>query len=218
VAHQALLLQVGELELLSGAGGRGNTNVWQVRASVDTPARVAAGSPARRVVPPAGTRPLLATVASSAAENRPALTGVPVGTGGQDRTLFNETPAETPARQKPRRPARAGRNGFNPRTPEDPPSPPAGGSRLGSMIVEQAYTPASAVAAGADRSASASPRSVEASACPVPTTAPTGIRFGRCCSKPSAKPLRIADATCGTRRRRAARSGTPSRSARFPRP
>jgi GNAT superfamily N-acetyltransferase len=71
------LLESGELDLVSGAGGRGNTNVWQVRASVDAPAGGAIGSPARRVMPPAGARPLLATVASSAGENRPALTGAP---------------------------------------------------------------------------------------------------------------------------------------------
>ncbi|MDQ6729171.1 MAG: hypothetical protein M3022_02395 [Actinomycetota bacterium] len=84
------LLEAGELELLSGAGGRGNTNVWRVRASVDAPADVAGGSPGRRVVPPAGARPLLATVASSVGENCPALTGVPVGKGGLDRTVSEQ--------------------------------------------------------------------------------------------------------------------------------
>jgi hypothetical protein len=65
------LLESGELALLSGAGGRGNTNVWQVRA----PAEALAGgrtAPPRRLTPPDGARPLLASVASPAAGgNRP---------------------------------------------------------------------------------------------------------------------------------------------------
>ena len=41
------LLESGELALVSGAGGRGNTNVWQVRASAETPVAGRAGSPRR---------------------------------------------------------------------------------------------------------------------------------------------------------------------------
>jgi len=115
------LLESGELELLSGAGGRGNTNVWQVRASAE--AGAVAGPPARRTTPSPVVRPLLATVVSPADENSPVRTGVPAEKGGQDRTvseqkrpawsgvlpvkggqdrtLFDvpaiETPAETPA-------------------------------------------------------------------------------------------------------------------------
>ncbi len=84
------LLESGELELLSGAGGRGNANVWQVRASAETPAGGAAGLAHRRVIPPAGRRPLLATVASPTGENCLALTGVPAGKGGQDRTVSEQ--------------------------------------------------------------------------------------------------------------------------------
>ena len=99
------LLESGELALLSGAGGRGNTNVWQVRASAQTPAGSRLGPP-RRVTPPGGATPLLATVASPAAadggrradpgelgaggaagENRPVLTGVSGEKGGQDGTV-----------------------------------------------------------------------------------------------------------------------------------
>ena len=201
------LLESGELELLSGAGGRGNTNVWHVRASADAPAGVTAGSPARRVVPPAGVRPLLATLASSADENRPALTGVPVGKGGQDRTLsdqnvpsgpgfppqravrtghFSTKPRQKP-RQKPRRPTRA-RVGtaLTPESQKTPPAPLPGGAGL-TRSPSSRPTPPGAVVAGGARSASISPRSVEGSGCPVLTTAPTGSRFGRSCSEPSAR-------------------------------
>jgi hypothetical protein len=106
------LLESGELALLSGAGGRGNTNVRQVRAS----AQARAGgrmAPPRRVTPPDGARPLLAPVASpagapaaadgvrrpqpgelgfgaAAGGNRPGLTGVSGEKGGQDRTVSQE--------------------------------------------------------------------------------------------------------------------------------
>ena len=59
------LLESGELALLSGTGGRGNTNVWQVRASAEPPATSGMGPP-RRVAPPGGATPLLAAVASAA--------------------------------------------------------------------------------------------------------------------------------------------------------
>jgi len=161
------LLQSGELALLIGAVGRGNTNVWQVLRSAETPA------------PPAGARPLLAPVASPAGvqqvypgelgsgvpadgkcpvrtgvsagkggqdrtvseQNCPVWSGVSIGKGGQDRTLFelpaSENPAQNPA-ENPAANARAGREPQNPRT-EDPPSPPEGGSRPDSMLVEQIY-------------------------------------------------------------------------------
>jgi len=173
------LLESGELALIGGAGGRGNTNVWQVQASIHT----GAGSSGQRVTAPAGSRPLLTTVPFTAAdadrgrraaaaelgsgapagENHPVLTGVsgqkggPDRTvweqncpawsgvsalkGGHDRTLFDlpaaKTPAQTPA-QTPAANARGGREPQNPRT-GNPPSPPGGGSRAGSMLVEQAY-------------------------------------------------------------------------------
>jgi hypothetical protein len=103
------LLASGELVLLSGGRGRGNTNVWQVRPLAETPAGRPVSS-RRRVVPPAGARPLLASLASTAeadgvSEARPRadssavesgaaaggkcpdLPGVSTGKGGQDRTV-----------------------------------------------------------------------------------------------------------------------------------
>ena len=98
----------GELELVSGVGGRGNTNVWSVRdprANGDVLHRPAR----RRVAPPAGARPLVACVSSNARRvrcnprrptrkravrigqlppgNRPILTGVSEAKGGHDRTV-----------------------------------------------------------------------------------------------------------------------------------
>ena len=58
------LLECGAVALVEGGGGRGNTNVWQVRALPDAVA--GAATPARRVAAPAGTRPLLATIAAPA--------------------------------------------------------------------------------------------------------------------------------------------------------
>ncbi|MGH3610417.1 MAG: hypothetical protein ACRDRD_20365 [Pseudonocardiaceae bacterium] len=103
------LLESGELALLSGAVGRGNTNVWQVRVSAETPAPPVAVRSQRRV-PPAGTRPLLAPVTSPAgavgAGQRvdpgepsfgaeaggkcPDRTGISAGMGGQDRTVSEQ--------------------------------------------------------------------------------------------------------------------------------
>ncbi len=105
------LLASGELVLMSGAVGRGNTNVWQVRMSAHTPAAHGAGRK-RRVVPPAGMRPLLATVTPPAGDveregaeqredpggraslapdrNRPVQTGISAGNGGQDGTVSEE--------------------------------------------------------------------------------------------------------------------------------
>ncbi len=62
------LLESGELALLRGAGGRGNTNVWQVQASIHTPVVTRVGSSGQRVTPPAGSRPLLTTVRFTAAD------------------------------------------------------------------------------------------------------------------------------------------------------
>ena len=106
------LLACGELVLLSGAVGRGNTNLWQVQASAETPASGGAGRSPRRVAPPAGARPLVATVAppasvvgaeeaerahlddraSRAARSgkRLVLTDISVRNGGQNRTVPGE--------------------------------------------------------------------------------------------------------------------------------
>ena len=107
------LLESRELALVSGAGGRGNTNVWHVRASAETPVAGRVGSP-RRVMPGGGTRPLLAPAAAPADDvaagdgagpradpgelgsggvaggNRPGLTGVSAEKGGQDRMVSEQ--------------------------------------------------------------------------------------------------------------------------------
>ena len=108
---RAALLATGQLELVSGLGGRGNTNVWSVR----DPRASGEGLPhraPRRVSPPAGARPLVAAASSdrgaAALEpsttsgekggqdqtlwrgNRPILTGVSAVKGGHGRTLSPE--------------------------------------------------------------------------------------------------------------------------------
>jgi hypothetical protein len=84
---RAALLAAGQLELVSGAGGRGNTNVWTVRDPRAAGDANAARAP-RRVAPPTGARPLVASAASPVAAT---LTHEPASTalekGGQDRTL-----------------------------------------------------------------------------------------------------------------------------------
>jgi hypothetical protein len=164
------LLASGALVLVNGVGGRGNMNEW----SVPDPRMRAGGMPPhapRRVVPP---RPLVGVAGSSTAsgggdadsaadrvkggqpqtvlaENRLTLAGLSAPNGGQDQTLFDpppvESPAESPTERVPervvkteRRHARAGTNAVNPGIQEDPPSPPDGGSGPHSMIVEQVYT------------------------------------------------------------------------------
>jgi len=100
------LLESGELALLIGAVGRGNTNVWQVRMSAETPAPRATARSPRRVVPLAGARPLLAPVASPAGVQQvdpgelgrgvaadgkcPDRTGISLEKGGQDRTVTGQ--------------------------------------------------------------------------------------------------------------------------------
>jgi hypothetical protein len=106
------LLESGELMLVRGVGGRGNTNVWTI---VDPRLRADAGAQRmpRRVTPPAGARPLVAAArpqvvgastvkrTSTAAEkgghdrtvdsqNRPILTGVTAVNGGHDRRVSPE--------------------------------------------------------------------------------------------------------------------------------
>jgi hypothetical protein len=74
------------------------------------------------------------------------VTGVSGAKGGQDQTLFElaplETPPETPAKTPAKTPAadaRAGKEPQNPRTKKDPPSPPEGGSPPDAIIVEETY-------------------------------------------------------------------------------
>lgn len=167
------LLASGQLELVSGAGGRGNTNVWTVRDPREV-GDVAPSRVPRRVAPPPGARPLVAPAPAASpdaapvvqredfdsekggqdrtvgAGKRPILAGVYGAKGGQDRTLFEpeplETPAETPAQTPARTPAetpaphaRAGMEPLNPRTREAPQSPPEGGQPPDSIFVEETY-------------------------------------------------------------------------------
>ena len=102
------LLESGRLDLVSGAGGRGNTNVWTVRDPHDGGDAWPPRTP-RRVAPPAGARPLVASTSSphcagagvgdrrkgrsrsdSFARKCPALTGVSGPKGGHDRTVSPE--------------------------------------------------------------------------------------------------------------------------------
>jgi hypothetical protein len=105
---RAALLSSGQVELVSGAGGRGNTNVWNVRDPRRTGAALPHRAP-RRMAPPVGARPLVAAASSDCAAtaldpstsvgkkggqdrtlpqgNRPILTGVSSAKGGHDRTV-----------------------------------------------------------------------------------------------------------------------------------
>ena len=96
---RATLLASGEVLLRSGSGGRGNTNCWEIpdprtHTGTTPPTR------GRRVPPPAGARPLMATVAEPVAGDTQDLEAVPAevvsdargrvvgaGKGGQDRTV-----------------------------------------------------------------------------------------------------------------------------------
>ena len=107
---RAALLASGQLELISGAGGRGNTNVWSVRDPREIGDARTTRTP-RRVAPPAGARPLVASADSphvqeqaaaatkravtighfaTTAEKCPVLTGVSERKGGHDRTVSPE--------------------------------------------------------------------------------------------------------------------------------
>jgi hypothetical protein len=150
-----VLLASGELMLeTGGVGGRGNRNVWRV----PDPRLHAGAAPMRamrRVPPPSGSRPLVATTGRAAtsgasaerldaaatksgqdrsisAEKCPVRAGVSDAKGGQDRTLFDGQPAENPAEKGAENPAEnpaanahAGGEPQNLRIPEDPPTPSA---------------------------------------------------------------------------------------------
>ncbi len=60
------LLASGSVELVNGVGGRGNTNVWMVRNPRELGDAVPSRVP-RRVAPPAGARPLVASAGSPGA-------------------------------------------------------------------------------------------------------------------------------------------------------
>ena len=72
-----------------------------------------------------------------AAHNGAGLAGAPPAKPGQDRTRWNQNPAQNPA-ETPAPNARAGREPQNPRT-VDPPSPPEGGSVTRELLVEETY-------------------------------------------------------------------------------
>ena len=92
---RAALLASGELVLRGGAGGRGNTNCWEIAdprsrtAEVQPPSR-------RRVAPPSGQRPLLASVTAAPAVAQPAIADIdqaqPVAraNGSRDRTVSGQ--------------------------------------------------------------------------------------------------------------------------------
>ncbi len=81
------LLASGSIELVNGVGGRGNTNVWMVRNPRELGDAVRSRVP-RRVAPPAGARPLIASAGSPGAAAQVQQPATEVGEkGGQDRTL-----------------------------------------------------------------------------------------------------------------------------------
>jgi hypothetical protein len=86
---RSALLASGELVLISGRGGRGKANCWEIadpRACADG----AAPAGRRRVAPPAGQRPLVASVSSEAAPAAPERPGSQVevvGSRGEDRLV-----------------------------------------------------------------------------------------------------------------------------------
>jgi hypothetical protein len=123
------LLACGALVLVNGVGGRGNMNVWTVPDPRVRAGGIAPRAP-QRVVPPAGSRPLVGVAGSPAASagggadsaadrvkggqpqtvlvaNRLTLTGLSATKGGQDQRLFDpprvERPAESPAERVPER-------------------------------------------------------------------------------------------------------------------
>ena len=106
---RARLLASGEVVLRGGSGGRGNTNCWEIQDPRSGLASVASAR-GRRVPPPSGLRPLMATVAVPVA--------VPVAGDG----LHRETvPAELPAGARGH--AAAGAKGGQDRTVSTPKGP-----------------------------------------------------------------------------------------------
>jgi hypothetical protein len=206
---KAELLGSGELVLVNGVGGRGNTNAWVVADPRARNGAVAQHAP-RRVAPPPGARPLVgvarsptgATAAEArgagdggkggqdqtvSAQNRLRLTGLSAAKGGQDQTLSRPGGAESPAQKVVKRVvktralnARSGKEPLNPRT-GDPPTPPRGGAdRLTRFSSSRHSSVNEDVSAGA-WSPSTSPRCAEASIRPARPTAPTGNGSGSCC-------------------------------------
>ena len=145
------LLESGDLELVEGGGGRGNTNVWQLRPLPDG---AAAATRARRFAASAGARPLLATVAAHTEENRRGVIGVSAEKsrqdrtvseqngrvwsgvsalkGDHDRTLFERSAGENPGRNPGRNPGTQRARGEGTPEPQNrgtPPDPPCEGAQ-----------------------------------------------------------------------------------------
>jgi hypothetical protein len=83
---RAALLGSGQLKLIGGVGGRGNTNVWSVRDPREIGDARTTRMP-RRVAPPAGARPLVASAGSPLAQEQTPAAEVK---GGHDRTLTTD--------------------------------------------------------------------------------------------------------------------------------
>jgi hypothetical protein len=85
------LLGSGELNLLSGVGGRGNTNHWQVMDPRQVAGEARRPSSGRRVAPPAGARPLVVPLAEPRPEAAPtnvdALVGGVAEVSGNDEVV-----------------------------------------------------------------------------------------------------------------------------------
>ena len=161
------LLASGELTLVNGVGGRGNTNAWFVsdpRARNGAVAQRARG----RVRLHQRARPLVGVARSQAGaraveasgsgdgekggqdqtvspQNRLRLTGLSKVKGSQDQTLSDPAAAESPAQRVVKRVvktravnARAGSEPLNPRT-GDPPTPPKGGEPADRVLIEQPF-------------------------------------------------------------------------------
>ena len=155
------LLASGELVLRGGTGGRGNTNCWEIpdprsrAAEVQPPSR-------RRVAPPSGQRPLLASVTAPPAVAQPASADIdqaqPVARahGGPDRTVSGQN-----------RPVTAGVSRRN-----------GGASRTLSQQNRPAGAGVSVLRAGADRTLSRETPAETPAQTPAKTPAPNA-RAGR---------------------------------------
>ena len=91
--HGALLAS-GEVVIRSSPGGRGNTNRWEIR---DPRAGTAAAAPRsrRRVAPPAGVRPLIATVAPPPMSTSPLRSPAPSRASGVATSSAPQRPLRT---------------------------------------------------------------------------------------------------------------------------
>ncbi len=138
------LLTSGQLELVSGVGGRGNTNVWTVRDPRVTGEVLPRPAP-RRVAPPAGARPLVAEASAGRAARAvepstaddskgghdrtvqsgkcPTRTGVPEPKAGHDRTVSAANCPDLTGVSAPK--GGQDRNLFDPEPPETPAETPA---------------------------------------------------------------------------------------------